>query len=375
MQVGQRRASHGFNRIFKPLRRLVIASAMACAGLQLVSVVDVPAHARNKRAEAARSDVETGGKPVSVQVRTISSFSRTNPFSSRFGKLEFLGGMVLSSDERGFGGWSDIAIDSDGQRALMISDDGHWLTTRFIYKDGRLSGLETSRMGPLRARSGRVLDAKKESDAEGLALVSGTLAKGEVLISFERIHRIGRFRIGPDGLEGPFSYLSLPAEVSRLKKNSGIEAIAHIKSGPNAGAIAIFAERRRKRDGEGAGRPGWLIQGGRVTPFSVADHGGLDISGAVGLPDGSIVIIERHFSWSTGLNVRLRRIQQGAIKAGTVLDGDVLLEADLSNEIDNLEGVTAHVGADGRTVLTLVSDDNFRTLLQRTLILQFAILP
>lgn len=38
--------------------------------------------------------------------------------------------------------------------------------------------------------------------------------------------------------------------------------------------------------------------------------------------------------------------------------------------IDNMEGIDAHVTADGETVLTLVSDDNF-SFLQRTLLLQF----
>ena len=45
-------------------------------------------------------------------------------------------------------------------------------------------------------------------------------------------------------------------------------------------------------------------------------------------------------------------------------------------EIDNLEGLSAHRGAGGAggaTVLTLVSDDNF-SFIQRTLLLQFALI-
>jgi hypothetical protein len=49
-----------------------------------------------------------------------------------------------------------------------------------------------------------------------------------------------------------------------------------------------------------------------------------------------------------------------------------LFAADLGHEIDNMEGIDAHVTAEGETVLTLVSDDNF-SLLQRTLLLQFTL--
>ena len=349
-------------------------AACSCVSLIVAGSMPVPAAAQQARAaNAPIAAAALAGAPVTLDVRPIDSFSRANPFAKRFGRLEFLGGLVLASDAEGFGGWSDLVIDADGGRVLMVSDDGHWLTARFTYNAGRLAGLDGARMGPLTARSGRVLGHKREADAEGLALLSGTLAGGEVAISFERIHRVGRFRIGPGGLTGPLAYLPMPDAAKKLAKNSGIEAVALLKAGPMAGALVVFAERRRKRDGEDAGRQGWLIRNGRTDALTVADRGGLDISGATGLPDGSLVLLERHFSWTTGLNVRLRRIPATAIRPGAVLDGDVLLEADLTNDIDNMEGVTAHVGRDGRTVLTLVSDDNFRKALQRTLVLQFAI--
>jgi hypothetical protein len=38
-----------------------------------------------------------------------------------------------------------------------------------------------------------------------------------------------------------------------------------------------------------------------------------------------------------------------------------------------MEGLDAHIGADGATVLTMVSDDNF-SMIQRTLLLQFTLI-
>ena len=66
----------------------------------------------------------------------------------------------------------------------------------------------------------------------------------------------------------------------------------------------------------------------------------------------------------------MRRIALEHISAGALVDGPVLLEADLGYEIDNTEALSVHRGAAGETVLTLVSDDNF-SIIQRTLLLQF----
>ena len=58
---------------------------------------------------------------------------------------------------------------------------------------------------------------------------------------------------------------------------------------------------------------------------------------------------------------------------GAVVDGPAIFNADLGQEIDNFEGIDAHVTPEGETVLTLVSDDNF-SLIQRTLLMQFTLL-
>ena len=56
-----------------------------------------------------------------------------------------------------------------------------------------------------------------------------------------------------------------------------------------------------------------------------------------------------------------------------MLDGPVLIEADMGYQIDNMEGLSVHRAANGDIVLTLVSDDNF-SVIQRTILLQFTLL-
>jgi hypothetical protein len=97
-----------------------------------------------------------------------------------------------------------------------------------------------------------------------------------------------------------------------------------------------------------------------------------DVSDAALLPGGDVLLLERKFSWTSGLAVRIRRIALGAIRPGAVVDGPVLLEVDLGFEIDNMEGLSVHRMPGGEIVLTLVSDDNFSAL-QRTLLLQFTL--
>ena len=70
--------------------------------------------------------------------------------------------------------------------------------------------------------------------------------------------------------------------------------------------------------------------------------------------------------------MRIRRIAAGALRRGALIEGEVLLDADDSLNIDNMEAIAAHRGASGETVLTIMSDDNFSAL-QRTLIMQFTL--
>ncbi|MGL1687315.1 esterase-like activity of phytase family protein, partial [Vibrio parahaemolyticus] len=55
------------------------------------------------------------------------------------------------------------------------------------------------------------------------------------------------------------------------------------------------------------------------------------------------------------------------------LSGDILLQVNGDFQIDNMEGVAVHRDAAGDQVVTLISDDNFNHLLQRTLLLQFTL--
>jgi hypothetical protein len=71
--------------------------------------------------------------------------------------------------------------------------------------------------------------------------------------------------------------------------------------------------------------------------------------------------------------MRLRRVALSDVVPGAVLEGATLISADMGFQIDNMEGLSVHRAANGETVLTLVSDDNF-SIIQRTILLQFTLL-
>ena len=78
------------------------------------------------------------------------------------------------------------------------------------------------------------------------------------------------------------------------------------------------------------------------------------------------------FTIDERIGIRIRRIALASVAPGAVIDGPPIFNADLGNEIDNMEGIDSYVTPEGETVLTMVSDDNF-SMIQRTLLLQFTL--
>ena len=66
-----------------------------------------------------------------------------------------------------------------------------------------------------------------------------------------------------------------------------------------------------------------------------------DLTDIASLDDGTLFVLERRFRWLEGLKVRLRRLAPGALQLGRTAIGETLLEADLNDEIDNMEGLAA----------------------------------
>jgi hypothetical protein len=309
---------------------------------------------------------------IEVNARPIRSFRSSAPEETRFGGLGFRGGLVLTSPSQHFGGWSGLAVDADGKRLLAVSDVGAWLSAGVDYDaDGAPAALVRARIGPLRALQGRLLRDKAEQDAEALALVEGSTERGQLLIGFERKHRIGRFPIRDGEVQAPVEYLKLPAQARHMPENQGFEAVTMLQAGPFKGAVIAFAERYTRGSGY---HTGWIWAAGQPQRIELRDIDGFNITDAAALPDGGLLVLERYFRWTEGVKMRLRHLGPAEVRPGARLDGRILLQADSSYEIDNMEGLAVHRGARGETVVSMISDDNFNRFLQRTVFLQFTLL-
>lgn len=316
----------------------------------------------------------SAGEEIRVEARPLAGFERMSADRVAFGKLQWRGGLVLTSPSSAFGGWSGLAIDNDGKRLLAISDTGVWLTGEMRYDGVRPVGIDKARLGPLLGTDGAPL-SHNDDDSEGLAVVSGNLGKGDVLISFERRHRIVRYPVSAGEVGPPAEELALPAEASRLEWNRSLEAVCQVKGGASAGAVVTFAERFAAADGHHAG---WMH--GRVaeawTTLRLVKTDGFDVTDCAGLPDGGLLVLERRYRLRDlfeGPKMRLRRISAVELAGGPAMQGEVLLEAGPEQEIDNMEGLAVHRGGKGETVISIISDDNFNHVVQRTVLLQFAL--
>jgi len=318
---------------------------------------------------ASAADTIPASQPVTVLSARVG-LNRDNPSKTRFGRLEWLGTLQLTSDNRAFGGLSSLAINAKGDRILAVTDEGRWLQARIVYADGRPERITDARMGDITGRGGKPLKGKNEHDAEGLAFDTPGALTGTAYISFERKHRIAVHRVTEKGVGPALRLLQLPPRARSPKRNSGIEAIAKLRGGPSRGALLAFTEDYLDNQGN---HVGWLIGGPKPGLVTLKRQGGFSVTDLAALDNGDVIVLERRFRYSEGVKMRLRRIGASAIRPGATLDGDVLFKADQLFEIDNMEGLAAHSDDKGRTILTVISDNNFNTFLQRTLLMQFAV--
>lgn len=306
-------------------------------------------------------------RDIDIQSRIISYFNVADPQKKQFGKLQFLGGIELFSDNNNFGGYSGFRFHSGRTGFISVSDFGFWLAGTILRKNGLPIGIKDTTLAPIRDTRGHIVLGKEGSDAEALEIVGDQL-----YVAFEREHRVERYELDIPNFNSKKSVaLNVNFQNLNLRGNKGLETIVSPPSGsPLHGQLLMFSERtlNAKRDIRA-----FIFNNDKLDEFSVARTNQFDITDGKFLPNGDLILLERRFSVATGAAVRLRRFKSGTIKPGARLTGEVLMVADSSNQIDNMEGLDITQDKNGNTILTLISDDN-HSILQRTLLLEFRLL-
>ena len=306
--------------------------------------------------------------PVSIEVtaRPIPSFDRHDHDRVRFGALEYRSGLALTSPFPRFGGLSGIRVDAKGERFISFSDHGHWFTGRIVYEGRAMAALADVESAPMLGPDGKPITSRGWYDSESIAIDDSF-----VYIGLERVNKVLRFDFSKGFTRARGEVVPLPTAASKLPNNKGLEALVFVPKGqPLAGTLIAISERGLDAKGN---LIAFLVGGPSPGQFSVRRTEDFDVSDAVLLPAGDLLILERKFSWVSGVGIRIRRIPLESVTPGAIIDGPSIFEADLADEVDNMEGIDAHVTPEGETVLTMVSDDNFSPI-QRTLLLQFALM-
>jgi hypothetical protein len=310
--------------------------------------------------------------PITVDASIVPTFARFPEGNDHLSssKLTFRGGLILSSPSPNFGGWSGIVVGADAKSLLAISDSGAWMTGTIVYDGIHPSGVANARIGPLINRKGMPIGRGRDRDSEAIALERGTLENGTALVAFEGHHRIERYALSASGLSSDLGTVPLPSATQRMHPNQGLEGMTVMKGGPYKSSLIAFSERLY--DGK-RNHTGWLWTRRGPATVHLKNIGDYDVTDLSSLDDGTLFVLERRFRWTEGVKMRLRRIAPDEVRPGRTMQGETLIEADLSDQIDNMEGLSVTRLKTGEVLVTMISDDNFNHLLQRTMLLQFTV--
>jgi hypothetical protein len=240
-------------------------------------------------------------------------------------------------------------------------------------KFGKLAGISDGQLADMQGVDSRPLKPKLEADAEGLAALTDKGPDGPVAVSFERDARVWRYDL-LQSLEMPATNIPAPDDIKTLDFNSGLEGLTRIA--PDM--LFAVAETPQIR---GEDHSAWLIPipgwkpGLRFARLSVRHRDPYEISDAAMSPSGrSLYLLERHyFGPLRGVVVAVRRVDAATIKTGARLDGPEIARFTMHENIDNMEGMALRRGGNGKTLLYMISDDNYNLMLQRTVLLMFEV--
>jgi hypothetical protein len=254
-----------------------------------------------------------------------------------------------------------MLINPAGDQLLAVSDKGWWFSAQPGYSaSGELTGLSNERLGVIRDRRGRPYVANFYHDAEELTRGDGD----KILVAFEGVHRINTFSAStiPPSTGVELSE-SLPTWLRDAPDNKGVEAMTRLPDG----GLLMVCESLWADDGLLRGA---LRRGDRDQEIFYRPHPEFAPTAAAALPQGDVLFLERYFSIIHGVKIRLVRVAADEIKAGGVMTPELIAELSPPLTVDNFEGLDVRQDAAGRTLVYIISDNNFASF-QRTLLLMF----
>jgi hypothetical protein len=282
------------------------------------------------------------------------------PAQKRVGELVYLGGLVLQSPSKDFGGLSGLRINEEGI-ALAVSDAGSWISFALIEKNERLVGATGIGLAPLLDQNGNP-GTKINRDAEAVEMGVTTA------VSFEGDHRIWYYRdIDP---AKPETFKTAAAQDWRLPAmmlwpdNGGAEAYCEI--GPMRNRLLISEDAPAPQGSKDA----FLVSETTELRFGFLPEAGFKPTDCVGLPKSQqALVLQRRFSPLSGVAASIVVADFSSVENGAIIKGREIARLAPPLSIDNMEGI-AYVERKGHKYIYIISDDNFSGL-QRSLLMKF----
>ncbi len=284
-----------------------------------------------------------------------------NPARTQVGRLRFLGGWKITSDNIAFGGVSSMVALADN-RFLMLSDNG--TLAGFTLDEGKNLATRPF-LAPLPDGPARPNEfARQNWDAESLLHNSGT---GQFWVGYEHQHSIWRYGLSFARKEAA----NFPEPMQKWPNNGGAEAMLQLSDG----RFLVFSESARYAQGS---YQALMFDADPSEPTSEAalfgyqPPKGYKLTDAAVIDDQTALMLHRRFTLLDGVSAILSIAQIEDFQPGTVATSVPVATLKPPVTVDNMEALAVTRDGNG-TIVWIASDDNFSPL-QETLLLKFRLL-
>jgi hypothetical protein len=287
---------------------------------------------------------------------TPIALDRDNPGQRTYGALTLLGAWKLTSNNPLFGGISSMRVEGD--RFLVLSD---WAQTFRFSFDGQEKQVRLR----VRALPGIFRPNHPEPDRDSESMTTDHKT-GRMWVGFEASNSIRAFS---RNLGQKKAWVAPPA-MAGWPENAGPEAMVRLSDG----RFIVLGEEvpGPEESSEALLFPGDPIgTANAAMRFYYKPPARFDPTDAAELPDGRILILNRHFSVFDGVSAAMTIIDPREIAQDKVVKPLLVAKFGPPFNIDNMEALSVDVQR-GKIIVWIASDDNFNPL-QQSVLFKFAL--
>ncbi|WP_321325827.1 esterase-like activity of phytase family protein [uncultured Parasphingorhabdus sp.] len=284
-----------------------------------------------------------------------------DPDRTRIGRLEFLGGWKITSDNEEFGGISSMLALADN-RFLMLSDNG--TLVGFTLDEANQAAVRPF-IAPLPDGPTPPNEhAKKNWDSESFLHDPAT---GQFWVGYEHQHSIWRY--GPSLARKESA--NFPKAMQKWPDNGGAEAMLRLPDG----RFLVFSE---SADYSGGGYQALVFDGDpseadtKARLMGYRGPEGYRLTDAVLMDDKTALMLHRRFTPIDGVSAILSVARLADFRPGTVATSIPVATLKPPVKVDNMEALAVTRDGD-RVIVWIASDDNFN-MLQESLLFKFRLL-